>query len=255
MAKITRKSYKRNKVVLGASLFAGIALISTGFAAFVISAAANNENKGNVTVGITKNTTLKITDTTSDEEKNFSFEPNKTEKENPYVHKESDEIEKLSVVVTGKIENAAQFKRLSVKLAQHEGVDKAVAGGYIVAPECYNKETFIYNVNGEEDQTQIPAITDDKDGVKIESDGTYTFKATVAFTWGSKFEGINPSEFYSKEKFVSGEVNAADASKELDTFRADMLNMSYEDYVALSDSEKASKVIAGYTITVTAYVD
>lgn len=255
MAKITRKSYKRNKIVLGASLFAGIALISTGFAAFVISAAANNENKGNVTVGITKNTTLKITDTTPNEEKNFSFEPNKAEKDNPYVHKEADEVEKLQVVVTGKIENAAQFKRLSVKLAQHEGVDKAVADEYIVAPSCYNNETIIYNVNGEEGQTQIPAVTDDKDGVKAESDGTYSFKTTVSFTWGSKFEGINPSEFYSKEKFENGTVNATNVSKELDTFRADMLNMSYEDYAALSESEKASKVIAGYTITITAYVD
>lgn len=255
MAKITRKSYKRNKIVLGASLFAGIALISTGFAAFVISAAANNENKGNVTVGITKNTTLKITDTTSDEEKNFSFEPNKTEKENPYVHKEGTEMEKLSVVVSGKIENAAQFKRLSVKLAKHDGVDKAVTHNYIVAPSCYDKETFIYNVNGEEGQTQIPAITGEGDGVKAESDGTYTFKTTVAFEWGDKFEGKNPSEFYSKDKFEDGTVNAVDVSKDLDTFRADMLNMTYDDYAKLSETEKASKVIAGYTITITAYVD
>ena len=40
MAKLTRKSYKRKKVAFAAVVLGGVALVSSGFAAFVLSANA-----------------------------------------------------------------------------------------------------------------------------------------------------------------------------------------------------------------------
>ena len=51
MSKITRRSYKRKKIVMGVALFGAIALVSTGFAAWVLSASAQNQQQGNIKVG------------------------------------------------------------------------------------------------------------------------------------------------------------------------------------------------------------
>ena len=51
MARLTRKSFKRKRILLGICMFISIAMISTGFAAWVISTDANKEVTGNVNVG------------------------------------------------------------------------------------------------------------------------------------------------------------------------------------------------------------
>ena len=61
MSKITRRSYKRKKIIMGAALFGAVGLVSTGFAAWVLSASTSVEQKASLNVG-----------TISD--KNMSFE-------------------------------------------------------------------------------------------------------------------------------------------------------------------------------------
>lgn len=51
MAKLTRKSYKRKKVAFAAVVLGGVALVSSGFAAFVLSAGAEKNVGGNIHVG------------------------------------------------------------------------------------------------------------------------------------------------------------------------------------------------------------
>lgn len=58
MAKLTRKSYKRKKVAFAAVVLGGVALVSSGFAAFVLSANADQNNNGGVEVGILENKAL-----------------------------------------------------------------------------------------------------------------------------------------------------------------------------------------------------
>ena len=51
MAKLTKKSYKRKRVLMGLALFMSIALVSTGFAAWVISSSVEKEGEGHVSAG------------------------------------------------------------------------------------------------------------------------------------------------------------------------------------------------------------
>ncbi len=51
MAKLTRKSYKRKKVAFAAVVLGGVALVSSGFAAFVLSAGAEKNVGGGIQVG------------------------------------------------------------------------------------------------------------------------------------------------------------------------------------------------------------
>ena len=51
MSKITRRSYKRKKIIMGVVLFGAVGLVSTGFAAWVLSASATSDNSANLKVG------------------------------------------------------------------------------------------------------------------------------------------------------------------------------------------------------------
>lgn len=258
MAKITRRSYKRNKITYGVALFTGIALVSTGFAAFVISSATKQSSSGNLDVGITKNNVLKITNTTDSSQTSFCFEPVKSTAENDYCIKPlGTESEKLSVVLTGKIKNASRFKKLTFKMDSHAGADRAISDNYIAAPECYNNEFTLY----EKDNPSKPLVTkSEEDGVKLEDDGSYTFKYTVSFSWGDKFKKTNPAIYYTEQLNTKSEDEKADflsqAQVELDKMRADFCNVDYEsNYKNLSDDAKEALPIENYKIVITGYVD
>ncbi len=58
--RITRNSYKRKVILVGIMLFMAIALISTGFAAWVISTGASQNQEGGVEVGVVTGVDLKL---------------------------------------------------------------------------------------------------------------------------------------------------------------------------------------------------
>ena len=61
MAKLTRNSYKRKIILFGVIVFMSIALISTGFAAWVMSQEKKASTNGNVTVGAVTEGNIEIT--------------------------------------------------------------------------------------------------------------------------------------------------------------------------------------------------
>ena len=73
MARFTRRSYRRRKLFVGIALFSSVALISTGFASWIISLNAKGEIGGDVTVGTVTDSsvTIEINREYEDEEKDF----------------------------------------------------------------------------------------------------------------------------------------------------------------------------------------
>ena len=193
--KITRKSYKRNKLVLGASLFAGVALVSTGFAAWVISSSVSQDQSGNVEVGVVENQS--VTMTLDSGEKNFKFEP---VKQSGYIiQPDSDtNVESLSVVVSGTLTNAkawAGSNSLSIKMATDTGIDAAVSAKYITTPTCYNSDTTI----AKKTDTKATVADITEDGWYPTSDeNKFLFKYTVTFAWGDAFKNVNPAQYYTE---------------------------------------------------------
>ena len=179
MAKrMTRNSYKRKIIVLGIMVFACIALISTGFAAWIISTNATKEESGNISVGKVTDSSITI-ESVALSSSNFFFEPKQDDLTGRVRNKEGDNYESLSVTITGEVHNAQYLDKLKIKLDLEEapGVKAAAAAGYIVLPECAEYEVEITDIN-------------------TSSENVKTFSFTVEFKWGEKFGGENPGIYF-----------------------------------------------------------
>ena len=96
--KMTRNSYKRRIIVIGIMVFACIALISTGFAAWIISTNATAEQNGNISVGKVTDSSITIEDVQLSSS-NFYFEPAEGDTTGRIRNNDTDPSESLSVTV------------------------------------------------------------------------------------------------------------------------------------------------------------
>lgn len=180
MAKLTRNSYKRKIILFGVIVFMSIALISTGFAAWVMSQEKKQSKSGNVSVGaVTEGNIEVILDELT--VKDFKFEPKENDKTGR-VRNDGTNFESLTVTVTGTIKNTQFLKEATIKMNVQNQVNQAVTDGYIVLPECAGKEVVLTLTDG-----------------GSESEKKFTYDITIE--WGSKFGNVNPGEYYDSDAF------------------------------------------------------
>lgn len=179
MAKLTRNSYKRKIILFGVIVFMSIALISTGFAAWVMSQEKKQSTSGNVTVGaVTEGNIEVILDELT--VKDFKFEPKESDTTGR-VRNDSTNFESLTVTVTGTIKNTQFLKEATIKMNVKDAVKQAETAGYIILPECANSEVVL---------TLTESGTNEK-----------KFSYNITFKWGSKFGNVNPGEYYDSDAF------------------------------------------------------
>ena len=212
MSKITRRSYKRKKIVMGLALFGAIGLVSTGFAAWVLSSNANKDQDTGLKVGAVaessmeiKNVVVKGVDTkrgsdtlgTEIETNVFSFNPKWDDNTGRvrYGAEGDDCGERLSLTISGIVTEAQNLGSLTIgPKSVSDKVAQAETAGYIVAPDCLKSTVTLAN----------PAdysITVN-DGIS-----TASFSYKVEFQWGSLFNGMNPAEFYDDSDATNAEIN------------------------------------------------
>ncbi len=201
MAKLTRNSYKRKVILFGVILFVSIALISTGFAAWIMSTNAKGEQGGNVTVGQVTDSQLKIENLAIDKNV-FAFEPLESDTTGRVRYDETNK-ESLTIKVTGTVRPTEFLGELKIALVIPESVKKAADLGYIVLPTCATTS----------ETTGGYVVTD------VTQDGTYKIAYDITFKWGSKFGGQNPGEYYDTNE-EGLKVSDADVKKELENLRA-----------------------------------
>lgn len=275
MAKITRRSYRRRRIVLGVAAFAGVALISTGLAVFALTTNASSTTGGNVDVGSASDTPLSITLGFKDDSKNsFFFEPIPGF---DYIYPSgSNDVENLSVTIEGTIGSISRLDKLSVTLESHQGITNATNGKYIIPPECYENEIVLFD---KANNATISADTGN-DGIFLNPNDpdTYIFRYTITFSWGSEFDYLNPAEYYQTvidqayQTSTKEGIEALDEAKiVLERMRAAFVDYKYDEndllssrtlsgyssmyYSELDDDEKSSIPIADYVITVYGYAD
>lgn len=251
MAKLTRKSYQRKAMVVGATAFAGIALVATGFAAWVISSSATKNVPGNVQVGTISEKSIEITDVKFKEvgegtRDYFSFEPVKTDLSGRVRYDGKDHYENLSLVVTGKYKPASYVNNFSIGLrmgtvdgenftpdtgAEKRIEDAANVSKYIKLPACWAGATkggdgVKFNTNG------AGFTAPDGNGkITVDGDGLATFEYTISFEWGEHFKdgtkNLNPSEFYDSD---TGKANYDDTEfkNDLAAFYKAMTGIEYK---------------------------
>lgn len=218
MAKLTRNSYKRKIILFGVIVFMSIALITTGFAAWVMSQEKKQSKSGNVTVGaVTEGNIEVILDELT--VKDFKFEPKESDTTGR-VRNDNTNFESLTVTVTGTIKNTQFLKEATIKMNVKDAVKQAETAGYIILPECANSEVVL---------TLTESGTNEK-----------KFSYDITFKWGSKFEGENPGEYYDSAAFnpSEGELSSFEGTQEekitayiksvLDAFHALMDTSTYE---------------------------
>lgn len=219
MAKLTRNSYKRKIILFGVIVFMSIALISTGFAAWVMSQEKKQSTSGNVTVGaVTKGNIEVILDPLT--VKDFKFEPKESDTTGR-VRNDKTNFESLTVTVTGTIKNTQFLKEATIKMNVKDAVKQAETDGYIILPECANSEVVL--------TTLTESGTNEK-----------KFSYDITFKWGSKFGGENPGEYYDSAAFNPSEeeLSSFDGTQEekitayiksvLDAFHTLMDTSTYE---------------------------
>lgn len=194
MSKITRRSYKRKKVVMGLALFGAIGLVSTGFAAWVLSASASNTQQPNIKVGEVSDKSMKFENvkifglvngaTDPVETSNYSFNPrhdDNTGRVRFGSNEGADDGERLTLTVKGQVTEAQNLGSLKVSFdAIPDELAEAVTAGYIVLPACANAEQDVtWTTSGEGSLTA-------------------SFEYAITFTWGDAFGGVNPGDYYDQ---------------------------------------------------------
>lgn len=210
MAKLTRNSYKRKIILFGVIVFMSIALISTGFAAWVMSQEKKQSTSGNVTVGaVTEGNIEVILDELT--VKDFKFEPKEGD-DTGRVRSDGTNFESLTVTVTGTIKNTQFLKEATIKMNVKDAVKQAETAGYIILPECANSEVVL---------TLTESGTNEK-----------KFSYEITFKWGSKFGNVNPGEYYDSAAFNPSEeeLNGFEGTQEekITTYIKSVLNAFHE---------------------------
>ena len=209
--KLTRKSYNRRVFSFGALVFLAIALMSTGFATWVMSTNAETSGSGNVNVGTITDGALSFLDvggkkivfdeTTGSE---FRFDSHKDDNEGSIKASKAEGAvyENLSVKFSVQISPADFFDYLSVKVENlPKGISDAAAAGYIVLPDAA-RETIKISTTEQGIETTTGGVTTINDFVTdaatVDSTsiaGIVKITYTINFKWGATFGGTNPG-FY-----------------------------------------------------------
>ena len=205
--KLTRKSYNRRVFTFGALVFLAIALMSTGFATWVMSTNAETSENGNVNVGTITDGALSFVETDG---KKIAFDTNTGSEFRFDADKEDDEgsikagtgegaaYENLSVKFTVQIQPVEFFNYLKVEVTDlPKGIKNAAEAGYIVLPDAATQTVKVNaDYQGIEIATgetkTINAFQTDSAVVDTSTTGIIKITYTINFKWGSVFGGINP---------------------------------------------------------------
>ena len=189
---------------MGIALFGAIGLVSTGFAAWVLSASASNTQEPGIKVGAVSEHNMDFQnievlgksadpDAANPEElvatNKYSFNPKYTDITGRVHFGKGDDAanpdvgERLELIVRGEVTEAQNLGTLTVKFDSiPAALTSAESAGYIVLPECATAEKDVdFTLSGE-------------GAIK-----TASFEYTIAFSWGNKFNGSNPGEYYDED--------------------------------------------------------
>lgn len=225
MKKVTRHAFSKKAIMITASLFVTLALITTGFAAWLISSGASGEGTGNITTATIDDARLGLTVAMAEGKDFVCFGP-QADDDHPDIRyigpvgDEKDDKEVLVATVTGTIRNYDRLKEFNITIKIS---DKALkAAGYTWTETGESNRTYTYNAGNA--CISLPEYAVDTDGrfLPLPSDPSKTtapktisagdsmftdgatenekkFTFDVTFGWGEKFEGCNPGKYLDRE--------------------------------------------------------
>lgn len=229
MKKVTRHAFSKKAIMITASLFVTLALITTGFAAWLISSGTSDEGTGNITTATIDDARLGLTVAMAEGKDFVCFGPQADDKVphimyDPPKEGEKDDKEVLTATVTGTINNYDRLKEFNITIKIS---DKALtAAGYTWTETNEGSlKNRTYTYNAEKAYISLPEYAVDTDGrfLPLPSDTSKTtapktisagdsmftdgttenekrFTFDVTFGWGEKFKGCNPGRYLDREE-------------------------------------------------------
>lgn len=227
MKKVTRHAFSKKAIMITASLFVTLALITTGFAAWLISSGASGEGTGNITTATIDDARLGLTVAMAEGKDFVCFGPQADDKV-PHImydlpkEGEKDDKEVLTATVTGTINNYDRLEKFNITIKIS---DKALtAAGYTWTGTNEGESSRTYTYSAEKAYISLPEYAVDTDGrfLPLPSDTSKTtapktisagdsmftagenenekkFTFDVTFGWGEKFKGCNPGKYLDRE--------------------------------------------------------
>lgn len=262
MAKLTRKSYKRKKIAFAAVILGGVALVSSGFAAWVLSSNAKDKTSGSVTVGTVEKGSLKLEISSAQgdiKRGHFDFDTLESDKSGRVRAKEGQEtFENLSIVYTVTVKSPIDnFKDLKYRMSatksdvdyNMQDVSEGDGTQYIVLPDCFGKDVSIESTDTAFAKTDINETVEEKEKT-ITYKKKWTATITIAFQWGATFGGYNPGLYYD------GQItDSSKQSSDLEALNAAGLNVTDEEVETKLNDLNAKLNGATYNIDFVASVD
>ncbi len=213
--RLTRRSYRRKLVAFGVAIFISIALLATGFAAWMLSTDAHANTTGGVAVADVSDAGVEVTDINfAGDIKDFTFEPVKDDNDGRVRWDEkSGTYEDLDIQISWTVKNAHSVGTTSIAFEIPEAIQNAIDKNYLDLPDAFgtgvkgtnkdtNKVVYTYTV------ADITALLDPQvnllTATKLPHDSAnpngpmYDMKYTLTlkFLWGTHFEKVNPSIYY-----------------------------------------------------------
>lgn len=270
MTKLTRNSYKRKVILFGVLIFISIALISTGFAAWVMSTNSKKDvDPGNISVGTVTDSSLTFNDVAMSNQ-DIYFEP-AADDYSGRVRLGSGEgvhAESLKTTVTGNVTPKAYLGQLKVYLVVTQGVYDALTGtskyitletanGAKMSTEDLQKLLVVGTMNSAGKIEYSSAALEGKglllytsgsdsvfsnDNYKVVvDDAKVSFTINVNFGWGATFGNVNPSKYYDEVE-AGKAISDNMVKKTLEDFRAEL----YGYKTALNGAENRDEVITAH---------
>ena len=203
--KVTKGHFNRKVLFFGLLLFLAISLISTGFAAWIMSTGTDKGSNSNVHVGTITDGSLEFGEIKFVEDKEEIIFDSLESDTDGHIYADLSEnalFENLSVTFTTTLTPVTYVKDLSISVALPATVKAAADAKYITMPKCCHVEgTSAISVDlikdgviqKLEDTGVVATITTSEDG-KI-----YNISITLNFGWGTAFGGKNPGIYLDDE--------------------------------------------------------
>ena len=234
-AHLTRNHFKRKIITAGVSIFSALAVSASGFAAWILSAEANKEGNGNVSVGVVEKSEITISDLSFvNDAKDFVFEP-KADDTTGRVRASADSAESLTVKFTCTIDNVSAAANISVEFFEPAEITAAVAAGYLVSPDLGSTNKVTIKSAG----AVTPTGSLPRGWSYTEADGQGTLTCEITYAWGSVFGGENPGIYY--DTVAEGiAVPYEEVEKTLHAFKAMCHGLTYTPDDASDDDQEGT---------------
>ena len=228
MKKLTRKTFNRKIVAVGLAAFLGLGLLSTGFAAWVMSMGAEKKEEGDVVISTVTDVSIELdvtlrNDTEKDGDDTFVFDAKKDDKDGRVKWGQDKEQtaqtpgENLTITFDVTISPLSSLQELTVKIELPEGVQNAVDQGYLVAPAC-TTPVVLYQYDEEANASGNHQTAAATGWSKDDANDSATFYYSITFAWGAKFGGMNPCEYYDETE-AGKAVSDAQVKAEMEAFQ------------------------------------